>query len=63
MNTVAKRFATFAPAQRQCSQLKKKAGNYRVIYIGPRVPHNFTYYKNITVIAVNIVTYSEIPLL
>ena len=44
-NTAAKRFAT---ARRHCSQLKKRAGNYWVIYIGPKVPHNFPYYKNTT---------------
>ena len=27
---------------------KKRAGNYWVIYIGPKVPHNFPYYKNTT---------------
>ena len=29
---------------------KKKSGkfNYQVIYIGPKVPHNFPYYKNTT---------------
>ena len=35
-------------AWRQCSELKKRAGNYWVIYIGRKVPHNFPYYKNIT---------------
>ena len=32
----------------KCLQLKKRAGNYRVIYIESRVPHNFPYYKNTT---------------
>ena len=28
-----------------CSQLKKRAGNFWVIYIGPRVPHKWDYWK------------------
>ena len=39
-NSAAERFAH---ARRQCAQLRKRAGNYRVIYIGPKVPHNFPY--------------------
>ena len=35
-NTVVKRFA---PARRQCSQLKKRAGNYRVVYMWARESH------------------------
>ena len=36
LNTAAERLA---PARRQCSQIRKRAGNYRVSYIGPNSFH------------------------